>query len=92
MRIDAGPRETRVAPNLVRWGAVFAGTVISLGCFTLLSALWLGIAYSDAEADATGAVSGNLAWFIGATAVGALFLAGLLSGYLSGVRGPGRAC
>lgn len=31
--------------------------------------------------------TGNLAWFLGGTAVTALFLAGLLSGFLSGVRG-----
>jgi hypothetical protein len=81
------PSSPRIAPNLVRWGAVFAGTVISLGFFALLSSLWLAIAYSDV--DAGGWVSGNLAWFLGATAVAALFLAGLLSGYLSGVRGAG---
>lgn len=81
------PRAPHVAPNLVRWGAVFAGTIISLGFFSLLSALWLAIAYGDA--DAGGWVSGNLEWFLGGTAVAALFLAGLLSGFLSGVRGAG---
>ena len=80
-------RDTTVAPNLVRWGAVFAGTIISLGFFALLSALWLALSYGDAEAGSW--VSGNLAWFLGGTAVAALFLAGLLSGYLSGVRGAG---
>lgn len=89
MRNTLGSREAQVAPNLVRWGAVFAGTVISLGFFALASALWLAIAYSDAAVDTSGPVSGNLAWFLGGTAVAALFLAGLLSGYLSGVRGAG---
>ena len=82
-----GRRDTNVAPNLVRWGAVFAGTIISLGFFALLSALWLAISYGDA--DASGWISGNLAWFLGGTAVSVLFVAGLLSGYLSGVRGAG---
>lgn len=80
-------RNSALAPNLIRWGAVFAGTVISLGVFAMMSALWLAIAYSDT--DASGWVSGNLPWFLGATAVGALLLAGVLAGYLSGVRGAG---
>lgn len=77
--------DTALAPNLVRWGAVFSGTVISLGVFAMLSSLWVAIAYSDA--DSSGLVTGNLSWFLGGTAVGALLLAGLLAGYLSGVRG-----
>jgi hypothetical protein len=66
---------------------VFAGTLMSLGFFALLSSLWLAIAYSDS--DGSGWISGNLPWFLGGTAVAALFLAGLLAGYLSGVRGAG---
>lgn len=77
--------DNRLAPNLVRWGAVFGGTVISLGIFGLVSSLWLAIAYSDS--DGSGWVSGNLAWFIAGTAVLALFTGGLLAGFLSGVRG-----
>lgn len=77
--------DVRLAPNLVRWGAVFGGTVISLGVFALLSSLWLATAYSDA--DGSGWISGNLAWFLAGTAIVSLFLAGLLAGYLSGVRG-----
>lgn len=77
--------DVRLAPNLVRWGAVFGGTVISLGVFALLSSLWLATAYSDT--DGSGWISGNLAWFLAGTAVFSLFLAGLLAGYLSGVRG-----
>ena len=74
-----------VAPNLVRWGAVFSGTVIALAFFALVSTLWLGIAYQDG--DGSGWISGNLAWFIAGTAIASLFLAGLLAGLLSGVRG-----
>jgi hypothetical protein len=66
---------TAVSPNLVRWGAVFAGTVISLALFTLVSSLWLGIAYSDS--DGSGWISGNLPWFLAGTAITALLLAGL---------------
>jgi hypothetical protein len=90
MHTTSAPRPThddepRLAPNLVRWGAVFAGTVISLGIFALISSLWLGIAYTDA--DSSGWISGNLAWFLAGTAVFALLVAGFLAGYLSGVRG-----
>ena len=82
---DAARQGASIAPNLVRWGAVFSGTVIALGFFALVSTLWLGIAYQDA--DASGWISGNLAWFIAGTAIVSLFLAGLLAGALSGVRG-----
>ncbi len=85
MRIIGSDSQAQVAPNLVRWGAVFAGTVIALGFFALVNALWLATAYSDA--DGSGWITGNLAWFLGATAVVSLFLAGLLAGFLSGVRG-----
>ena len=72
-----------VAPNLVRWGAVFAGTLISLGFFALLTSLWVAIATGSGD----GWVTGNLAWFLGGTAIASLLLAGFLSGFLSGVRG-----
>lgn len=64
---------------------MFAGTVISLGFFALVSSLWLATAYSDP--DGSGWITGNLAWFLGGTAVVSLFLAGLLAGFLSGIRG-----
>lgn len=75
----------QLAPNLVRWGAVFGGTVIGLGFFALVSSLWLAIAYSDS--DGSGWITGNLAWFLAGTAITSLLLAGLLAGFLSGVRG-----
>jgi hypothetical protein len=78
-------RDPRVSPNLVRWGAVFAGTVISLALFALVSTLWLALSYGDGN----GWIADNLAWLRAGTAIGALLLAGLLSGYLSGVRGAG---
>jgi hypothetical protein len=81
MRIDSGA-PTGVAPNLVRWGAVFSGTIVALATFALVNALWLGIAYSNG-----GFVSDNLSWFIGGTAIFAMFVAGLMAGFLSGVRG-----
>jgi hypothetical protein len=73
--------------DLVRWGPVVAGVIIALGVFALLNALWLALAYSFDGGG--GWISGNLGWFIGATAAGALMLAGLLAGFFAGPRGSG---
>ena len=73
------------SPQRVRWGAVFAGVVLGLALLALLTTLWFALAYNS-NVDV---VRDNLEWFIGGTAVAALFLGGLLSGWLSGVRGPG---
>jgi hypothetical protein len=73
-----------VAPTVVRWGAVFAGGVIGAGFMALISSLWLAIAY---QSDVS-YIARTLSWWIGGTAIAALFLAGLLAGWLSGIRGP----
>jgi hypothetical protein len=75
----------RPAPTIIPWGAVFAGGVIGVGFMTLLSSLWLALAY---QSDVT-YFAQTLSWWIGGTAIAALFLAGLLAGWLAGVRGPG---
>src|SRR5205085_5436050 len=80
-----GAMESPNGPTLVRWGAVFSGAIIGLALLTLLSGLWLALAYGSNVSS----VAGNLNWFIGATAVVALLVGGLLAGYLSGVRGVG---
>jgi hypothetical protein len=71
--------------TLIRWSAVFAGTLLGLATLALLSSLWLALA----RASNVGVVADNIEWFIGGSAVFCLFLAGLLAGYLSGVRGAG---
>jgi hypothetical protein len=71
--------------TLIRWSAVFAGTLLGLATLALLSSLWLALA----RASNVDAVADNIEWFIGGSAVFCLFLAGLLAGYLSGVRGAG---
>ena len=71
--------------TLIRWSAVFAGTLLGLATLALLTSLWLALA----NASNVGVIQRNLEWFIGVSAVACLFLAGLLAGYLSGVRGPG---
>ncbi|HEX5903150.1 MAG TPA: hypothetical protein VF028_08600 [Actinomycetota bacterium] len=73
------------SPQRVRWGAVFAGVVLGLALLALLTTLWFALAYNSG----VDVVRDNLEWFIGGTAVAALFIGGLLAGWLSGVRGPG---
>jgi len=71
--------------TLIRWSAVFAGTLLGLATLALLSSLWLALA----RASNVEVVQTNIEWFVGGSAVFCLFLAGLLAGYLSGVRGGG---
>lgn len=71
------------SPQKIRWGAVFAGTVLGLGLLALLTTLWFALAYGSGVDD----VRTNLEWFIGISAILCLFVGGLLSGWLSGVRG-----
>jgi hypothetical protein len=71
--------------TLIRWGAVAAGVVIGLALMALLSALWLALAYGSEIEE----VRNNLSWFLGGSALGCLFVVGMLAGYLSGVRGAG---
>jgi hypothetical protein len=71
------------APDLVRWGPVFAGVIIGLGFFALLTSLWFAFAFSAGN----GWVSGNLGWFVGVTAAVSLLIAGWVAGALAGVRG-----
>lgn len=70
-------------PDLVRWGAVFAGVIIGLGFFALLTTLWFAFAFSTGD----GWVGGNLGWFVGVTAAVSLLIAGWVAGALAGVRG-----
>ena len=67
------------------WGAVFAGVVLGLALLALLTTLWFALAYNSG----VDSIRDNLEWFVGGTAVAALFVGGLLAGWLSGVRGPG---
>ena len=71
--------------TLIRWSAVFAGTLLGLATLALLSSLWLALA----RASSVDMIGRNIEWFIGVSAVVCLFLAGMLAGYLSGVRGAG---
>ena len=80
-----GPRVVLPAqgPQLVRWGSVFSGTLISVATFTLLDALWLALSFGSHVSF----VYSNLSWWTGGTAIFCLFLAGLIAGTTSGARG-----
>jgi hypothetical protein len=71
--------------QLVRWGSVFAGTVVGLATFALLDALWLALSFGSHEP----VVYNNLSWWIAGTAILCIFLAGLIAGVSSGARGLG---
>jgi hypothetical protein len=87
MRADTlyGDSTDQVPSPLLKWSAVFGGLVLGLAMLLLLSALWLALAYGSEVS----AIRDNLRWYIGLSAVGSLFVAGILTGYLSGVRGAG---
>ena len=72
-----------VPTPLLRWSAVFGGLVLGLATLLLLTALWLALAYGSHMTR----ISANLDWYIGISAIASLFIAGILTGYLSGVRG-----
>jgi hypothetical protein len=73
------------SPQRIRWGAVFGGAVLGIALLALLTSLWIALAYgTDVDEIRT-----NLEWYLGASAVFSLFVAGLLAGWLSGVRGAG---
>lgn len=74
----------RRAVNDVRWGAVTSGTFVGLGFMTLLSSLWVAWGY----ASGWGIFSDNIRWWLAGTGIASFFVAGLVAGYVSGVRGP----
>jgi hypothetical protein len=79
----AWPAPAAASPQKIRWGAVFAGTVLGLALLALLTTLWYALAYGSGVDQ----VRANLEWYVGISAIVCLFLGGLLSGWLSGVRG-----
>jgi hypothetical protein len=74
-----------VPTPLLKWSAIFGGLVLGLATLLLLTALWLALAYGSDMAS----VATNIEWYIGISAIVSLFVAGILTGYLSGVRGAG---
>ena len=85
MDLAAAPAAGSPSPQRVRWGAVFAGVVLGLALLALVSTLWFALAFNSGVET----IRVNLEWYVGITAVVALFIGGLLAGWLSGVRGAG---
>jgi hypothetical protein len=73
------------SPQRIRWGAVFGGAVIGIALLALLTTLWFALAFGSGMDQ----IRGNLEWYIGGSAIACLFIAGLLAGWLSGVKGAG---
>ena len=81
--VPAGAVGGRRAVNIVRWGAVWSGTIIGVGCMVILSALWLALGYGSGNDVFTD----NISWWLGGTGIFSFFVGGLLSGAISGTRG-----
>jgi len=84
-RVDPGGGDNLDGSKRIRWGAIFGGGVLALALLALLSTLWFALSYGSGVS----AVRDNIAWYIGISAVGCLFVGGLLAGRLSGVPGAG---
>src|SRR5262245_42205444 len=85
MDLAAVPNVGSPSPQRIRWGAVFAGVVLGTALLALISTLWFALAFNS-NIDT---IRVNLEWYVGGTAIVALFIGGLLAGWWSGVRGPG---
>jgi hypothetical protein len=86
MMLDTNGRPVDELPApLIKWSAIFGGLVLGLAILILLSSLWFALAYGSDIAE----VRDNLDWFIGGSAIAALFLGGVFTGFLSGVHGVG---
>ena len=72
-----------VPTPLLKWSAVFGGLVLGMAMLLLASALWLALAFGSDMTE----IEANLEWYIGGSAVVSLFVAGIATGYFSGVRG-----
>lgn len=77
-------RQSYTGPVLIRWGAVLAGTILGFALMVLLATFWVALGGN------VGAISANVHWFHFASAVVALFVAGLTAGLLSGIKGMGH--
>jgi hypothetical protein len=68
---------------LVRWGGVFAGTIIGLALTLLAGSLWSALAFASHRA----VFYNHLAWWFAGTGIVATFIAALVAAAVSGNRG-----
>jgi len=73
------------APSLVRWGPSFGGAVFAVAATATVMSLWMAIGYESGNSFFVH----NLRWFFLGTALGAMFLGGVIAGWVSGIRGSG---
>jgi hypothetical protein len=75
----------------MRWGAVFAGTVLAVGLWVLLQTLGMGLGLSAINTDDAGSLRGvgigTGIWSIIASLI-AMFVGAILAGRLAGTREP----
>ncbi len=82
----AGPAVVGAAsPQRIRWGAVFGGAILGIALLAALTSLWYALAYASGVDE----IRADLEWYLGGSAIASVFVAGLLAGWLSGVRGAG---
>jgi hypothetical protein len=82
----AGPAVVGAAsPQRIRWGAVFGGAILGIALLAALTSLWFALAYASGVEE----IRTDLEWYLTGSAVASVFVAGLLAGWLSGVRGAG---
>jgi hypothetical protein len=82
----AGPAVVGAAsPQRIRWGAVFGGAILGIALLAALTSLWFALAYASGVDE----IRTDLEWYLTGSAVASVFVAGLLAGWLSGVRGVG---
>src|SRR5579863_8097692 len=74
--------EVRSTP-LIHWAAVSSGAVIGAAVAILAGSLWAAAAFSSHNS----AFYDHLAWWLGGTLIGAAFIAALVAGTLSSLRG-----
>jgi hypothetical protein len=72
-----------LADPLVHTRAVAASALVGVGLTASVGLLWTAVAFSSHESWAYG----HLAWWLGATMIGAALIAGIVAGGLSSTRG-----
>lgn len=82
MATYVGSAEGQTAPPaaLIQWRALFAGALVALGLFVVVSLLWVALAYgSGVTYFAT-----NLSWWVGITAIVSFLVGAYVMGWLGG--------